>query len=97
MWGMGVTSLMLVTASPALCRDRIAASRPAPGPLTNTSICRRPCSIPFRAASSPALCAAKAVDFLEPRNPTVPELPHAMTIPLGSVSVMMVLLNVDCM
>jgi hypothetical protein len=53
--------------------------------------------LPFRAASSAARCAAKAVDFREPLNPTVPALPQAITLPLGSVSVTIVLLNVDCM
>ena len=53
--------------------------------------------MPLRAASSAALCAANAVDFLDPLNPTVPALPQAITLPMGSVNVMMVLLNVDCM
>jgi hypothetical protein len=51
--------------------------------------------MPLRAASSAALWAAKAVDLREPLNPTVPALPHAITLPLGSVSVTIVLLNVD--
>ena len=75
----------------------MAASRPGPGPRTKTSTWRTPCSTPLRAASSPARCAANAVDFLEPRNPTVPELPHAIGLPCGSVIVIIVLLNVDCM
>ena len=36
--GTGVTSAMLVTCIPAACRERIAASRPLPGPFTNTEI-----------------------------------------------------------
>ena len=75
----------------------MAASRPGPGPRTKISTWRTPCSTPFRAASSPARCAANAVDFLEPRKPTVPELPHAIGLPCGSVIVIIVLLNVDCM
>ena len=97
MCGIGVTSLIEVTSIPAPWIARIAASRPEPGPRTKTSTCRTPCSIPLRAASSPARCAAKAVDFLEPRKPTVPELPHAIGLPCGSVMVIIVLLNVDCM
>src|SRR5579884_389159 len=45
LWGMGVTSVMAVTSSPAACKARMAASRPAPGPFTNTSIDRIPCSM----------------------------------------------------
>ena len=75
----------------------MAASRPEPGPRTNTSTCLTPCSMPFRAASSPARCAANAVDLREPLKPTVPELPHVMGLPCGSVIVMIVLLKVDWM
>ena len=32
--GIGVTSLIMVTSRPAVCSARMAASRPAPGPLT---------------------------------------------------------------
>ena len=84
-----------MTIRPAAWRDRIAASRPGPGPLTNTSTCRRPCSLPFLAVSSPALWAANAVDFRDPLNPTVPGLPQASTFPWGSVNVIIVLLKVD--
>lgn len=94
MWGTGVTSLMLVTRRPVAWRERIAASRPEPGPFTNTSTVRRPWSIALRAAASPARCAAKAVPLREPRNPTVPELAHERTSPFGSVRVTIVLLNV---
>ena len=72
----------------------MAASRPAPGPLINTSTVRSPCSIACRAALSPARCAANAVDFLEPLKPIAPALLAAMALPAGSVSVMIVLLNV---
>ena len=88
---------MLVTLMPADCNVRMAASRPAPGPRTNASTWRRPCSSPLRAAFSAARWAANAVDFREPTNPAVPALPHAMGFPCGSVRVMTVLLNVDCM
>jgi isoleucyl-tRNA synthetase len=56
--GIGVTSMIEVMVRPAACSERIAASRPEPGPLTRTSICRRPCSIALRAAASAATCAA---------------------------------------
>ena len=74
----------------------IAASLPAPEPETNTSTSLRPCSLPFRVASSAALCAAKAVYLREPLNPTVPELPQHITPPSKSVIVTIVLLKVDC-
>ena len=34
LWGIGVTSLIMLTSRPAACRERMAASRPEPGPLT---------------------------------------------------------------
>src|SRR4051812_31866573 len=37
LWACGVTSRMLVTSRPAAWSERIAVSRPEPGPLTNTS------------------------------------------------------------
>src|SRR4051812_1324114 len=48
----GVTSLTVVTSSPAACSDRIAVSRPDPAPLANTSTRSSPCSMPFLAAES---------------------------------------------
>ena len=95
MWGIGVTSLIMVTSSPAVCRARMAASRPAPGPLTNTSTVFSPCSIAAWAAVSAAVWAAKGVDFREPRNPSSPELAQDRALPCVSVMVTMVLLNVD--
>ena len=47
------------------------------------------------AAARAATCAAKGVPFLEPLKPILPELAQAMTFPYLSVTVMMVLLNVD--
>ena len=95
MCGMGVISLMLVMISPAACKERMAASLPEPGPLIRTSTCLRPWSIPFRAACSAALCAAKAVPLRDPRNPDVPALDDASTLPCGSVRVTRVLLKVE--
>ena len=46
---------MEVTSRPAACKARIAASRPDPGPFTNTSTVRRPCSIAALAACSAAI------------------------------------------
>ena len=95
MWGIGVTSRILVTTKPAPWSDLMAASRPAPGPLISTSMCLRPWSIPRRAAASAARWAANAVPFRDPLNPAVPALAEEMTLPWGSVSVINVLLKVE--
>ena len=58
---------------PAACKDRIADSRPEPGPLTWTSSFLIPISLAFIAALSAATCAAKGVLFLEPLKPFEPE------------------------
>src|SRR5579864_3665667 len=94
---MGVRSTIAVTSRPAACSDRIAASRPAPGPRTNTLTWRMPCSIALRAAVSAASPAAYGVLLREPLNPEPPEEPHVSTLPSGSVIVTMVLLKLDWM
>src|SRR5664279_10255 len=92
--GVGVTSWMAPTSRPVACRERMAVSRPEPGPLTKTSTLRMPCSWALRAAASAAICAAKGVDLREPLKPTWPALAQAMTLPPGSVMDTMVLLKV---
>ena len=92
-----MTSRILVTTNPTPCSDRMAASLPAPGPLINTSMWRIPESTPRRPACSAARCAAKAVPFLEPLNPTTPALADAITLPCGSVMLTKVLLKVEYM
>src|SRR5712664_1248246 len=94
--GIGVTSRMAVISSPTACRERIAASRPAPGPRTKTSTCLSPTSIALRAAFSAAVCAANGVLLREPLKPTLPALAHETTLPILSVKVTMVLLKVAC-
>src|SRR3954451_4716344 len=89
----GVTSLTPVTSSPAAWSERIAVSRPDPGPLTNTSTFCRPCSIPLRAAASAVTCAANGVDLREPLKPAPPADSQAITLPSRSVSDTIVLLN----
>lgn len=91
---LGVTSEIAPTSRPAACSDRIAVSRPEPGPLTNTSTLRTPWSWALRAAFSAASWAANGVDFREPLKPTCPDDAQAMTLPCGSVMVTIVLLNV---
>src|SRR5665811_818114 len=92
--GVGVTSLIAPTSRPVAVSDRMAVSRPEPGPLTKTSTLRMPCSMARRAAASAAICAANGVDLREPLKPTCPAEAHAITFPMGSVIETMVLLNV---
>src|SRR6202012_4446571 len=92
--GCGVTSEIVPTSRPVACSERIAVSRPEPGPLTKTSTFFRPCSCALRAAFSAAICAAKGVDLREPLNPTCPAEAQLITLPCGSVIDTMVLLNV---
>ena len=74
MCGIGVTSRIAEISRPTAWSDRMAASRPAPGPRTNTSTCLSPRSIALRAAFSAAVCAAKGVLLREPLKPTLPAL-----------------------
>src|SRR4030095_9775310 len=48
----GETSLTPRISRPAAWSERIAVSRPEPGPLTKTSTFWRPCSMPLRAQAS---------------------------------------------
>src|SRR3982750_540186 len=82
---------------PAACSERIAVSRPEPGPLTNTSTFWRPCSMPLRAHASAVTCAANGVDLREPLNPAEPADSHAITLPSLSVSATIVLLKLVLM
>jgi hypothetical protein len=90
---MGVTSFMEVISKPADTSARMADSLPDPGPFTRTSTRLRPCSIAFLAQSFAVCDEAKGVDFLAPRK-FCPEVAQARTLPLGSVIVTIVLLNV---
>src|SRR5438876_11191261 len=73
--------------------QKVAVSRPEPGPLTKTSTFWRPCSIPLRAHASAVTCAAKGVDLREPLKPAEPADSQAITLPSPSVSETIVLLN----
>src|SRR5918997_5697939 len=92
--GCGVTSWIWPTSRPVAWRDRMAVSRPEPGPLTKTSTLRMPCSCALRAAFSAAICAANGVDLREPLKPTWPAEAQLITFPFGSVIETIVLLNV---
>src|SRR5699024_1839254 len=85
---------MVPTSRPAACSERIAVSRPEPGPFTKTSTFFMPCSCALRAAFSAAICAANGVDLREPLKPTWPDDAQETTLPVGSVIDTMVLLNV---
>src|SRR5271154_3189217 len=94
--GIGVRSRMERTSSPAVDSARTADSRPAPGPLTATSTVLRPDSFALFAAVKEACCAANGVPLRDPRKPSEPELDHEITLPMGSVIVIIVLLNDAC-
>src|SRR4051812_37046971 len=89
----GVTSFTPRISRPAACSERIAVSRPDPGPFTNTSTFCRPCSMPLRAHESAVTCAANGVDLREPLKPAEPADSHAITFPSLSVRATIVLLN----
>src|SRR5512143_4246222 len=88
--GIGVTSVIERTRSPLACRARMAASRPGPGPFTNTSTSITPMSDAVLAAFWPARRAAYGVDLRLPLNPACPALPQATALPLASVMVTIV-------
>src|SRR6266496_4379888 len=85
---------MVPTSRPAACSERIAVSRPEPGPFTKTSTFFMPCSCALRAAFSAAICAANGVDLREPLKPTWPADAQEITFPTGSVIETIVLLKV---
>ena len=93
MCACGETSFTPMISSPAAWSERIAVSRPEPGPLTKTSTFCSPCSIPLRAAASAVTWAAKGVDLREPLKPAEPAYSQTMTLPSVSVSATIVLLN----
>src|SRR4051794_1647051 len=88
---------MPVTSRPAAWSERIAVSRPEPGPLTNTSTRSRPWSMPLRAAASAVTWAANGVDLREPLKPAPPADSHAITLPSLSVKETIVLLKLVLM
>src|SRR5579872_4824913 len=92
--GSGVTSSIALIVRPAACKAVMADSRPAPGPLTRTSISFRPNLVARSAAVSAARWAANGVLLRLPLKPTVPAEAKQSVSPLVSVMVTMVLLNV---
>jgi len=61
---------------------RIADSRPAPGPLTNTFTFLKPRSKATLAQSATAVYAAYGVFFLEPLKPIFPAEDQEITCPV---------------
>src|SRR5690349_14555757 len=92
--GIGVTSRIETTRSPAEASAWMADSRPLPGPCTRTCTRRSPMFIASRAQFSAATVAANGVDFFEPLKPAFPADPHARVLPRMSVIVISRLLNV---
>src|ERR1700677_1324491 len=93
LWGIGVTSAMLVIFRPQLLSARTADSRPGPGPPTRTSTFLTPCSCAATPAFSAATCAAKGGLLREPRKPQPPDVAHDSVLPWLSVMVTIVLLK----
>jgi hypothetical protein len=81
--GIGVTSSIARIFSPDAASERMADSRPAPGPLTRTSTSRTPIFIAFSATFSAAFCAAKGVLLREPLKPIVPAESQQSVSPRG--------------
>ena len=93
--GIGVTSLIDLTCSPAAASAWMADSRPLPGPCTRT--CTRlhtEPSAPRARTARPRRSPRTACDFFEPLKPALPDEPHAIVLPCVSVIVTVVLLNV---
>jgi hypothetical protein len=91
--GIGVTSRIERTSTPAEASARIADSRPEPGPDTRTSTERSPWSRAALAAPTAACCAANGVPLREPRKPSEPDDFQLIVLPAWSVMVTMVLLK----
>lgn len=72
----------------------MAASLPAPGPLTQTSTLLTPDSRAILAETSAAIPAAKGVLFFDPLKPLFPAEDQVITFPRVSVIVTIVLLKV---
>src|SRR5688572_9998739 len=92
--GIGVTSLIDLTWSPADASAWMADSRPLPGPCTRTWTRLTPAVNASRAACSAATVAANGVLFFDPLKPALPEEPHETVLPCKSVMVTVVLLKV---
>src|SRR3954463_2020803 len=95
--GIGVTSLIDFTCSPAEASAWMADSRPLPGPCTRTWTRFTPAVSASRAHCSAATVAANGVLFLDPLKPAFPDEPHETALPCVSVIVIVVLLNVALM
>src|SRR5215831_7094356 len=87
---------MAEISRPAACNERMAASRPAPGPFTHTSTRLRPSESASLALPSAATWAANGVLLREPLKPALPAEAHAITLPSVSVMVTIVLLKDAC-
>tara|TARA_B110000263_G_scaffold2550_1_gene2139 strand:+ start:1147 stop:1524 length:378 start_codon:yes stop_codon:yes gene_type:complete len=86
-----------VTWRPAEAKAEMADSRPDPGPCTKILTLLMPSAIASLPHSSAAIVAAKGVDFFDPLNPALPELPQTIVLPILSVTVIRVLLKVALM
>ena len=92
--GMGVASVIDNISKPLLGNDLKAVSRPEPMPFIKTATLVGPDFFVFSAKAAIILEAAKGVAFLGPLKPKEPADNQAMALPLASVIVIIVLLNV---
>ena len=81
MCGNGVISFIDITFNPAEASALTADSLPEPGPLTLTSIDKRPIDMTSFATFSAATEAAYDVFLRDPLNPDVPAVDQAITLP----------------
>src|SRR5699024_128510 len=93
--GTGVSSRIAVISKPAACKERMAASRPAPGPLTETSNVFMFTSKAVLETVSAAISAANAVDLRDPLQLRAPAELQPSTFPCKSEIVTIVLFNVE--
>src|SRR3989344_5688002 len=90
--GIGVVSLIDFIFKPLDRKDLTDASLPEPTPRTNISTLNGPLFAIFSKIASATLPAANGVDFFGPENPSDPAESHVITLPLSSVTVIIVLL-----
>ena len=93
LWAWGVTSLTPVTSRPAACSERIAVSRPEPGPLTKHLDLLQSVLDALAGCRVGGHLRANGVDLREPLKPAPPADSQAMTFPSRSVNETIVLLN----
>ncbi len=88
-------SLIAIMSIPELPNARTADSRPDPTPDTVTDASVMPTALARSSTLIMAIWAAYGVDLRAPLKPDEPALAHAITPPVESDTLIMVLLKVD--